>query len=314
MNNKIFIAVSVLLVMAVSVFFGVQSPGKVPDAVVMGDIVATTAPEKTPTKEEILKSISALISDWKSGNTSAEMVIAQLYELTDNPDADISAAAKDGIALVTVETDAKILFDEAERQYAAGDYMAALGSLAHISPDWANWSKCSVMLDSCKEKVMASIGQPETIEEFEKAVAVLGEYTELVNDADAKKMYDDFADRLAVLRDIDVILSSALEAYDSGNYAESFSALASAVEKYPDETSVIDAYELCTQTYIDDITAKANELREGRQYDEAIALLDEAIEVLNCNEFTTLREDIREDSSFFYRFKKGFHRHFGRFF
>lgn len=310
MNNKIFIAVSLLLVMIISVLFGHTAPVNVPDTVVMGDILPTSPPEKSVTAEDI----SALISDWKAGSASAEMVIAQLDELLMSPDADISSAAKEGIALITAETDGKILFDEAERQYLSGDYMAAIDSITGISPAYSRWNECSDMLLSCKEKVIESVGQPETITEFENAVAILDEYLGLIDDENARNMRDAFADRLAVLKDIDTIISSAFDAYDSGNYAIAFASLSEGVKKYPDESPILDAYELCRQTYIDDITAQANELRENKKYDEAIALLDEAIEVLNCNEFTTLREDIREDSSFFYRFKKGFHRHFGRFF
>ena len=310
MNNKIFIAVSVLLVGIMSVIFGFDAPAEVPDSVVMSDTPATSAPEKAPSKEEILASVEESLTMWENGEASAQMVIRQFEELLTHEDEEISAAARKGIERITVETDSGRLFDDAEMQYSSGDYIGAIRSILNISPSYSGWDECSQLLISCKQQVNALVSAPETIEDYESSIALLDEYLELVDDEVMHNKRNDFSNTLTMLKDVEEIADKTLTFFSESKYAEAFACLSEGVAKYPDNEDLAALYDASKQQYIDAVTKKVHEWCEEKQYDKALALVDDAMIACECDEFVQLREYVREEQSFIYRFKKGFRRKF----
>lgn len=314
MNNKIFIAASVLLAGILSLVFGFDAPAHVPDSVVMSDTPATSAPEKAPSKEDILASVSQSLTMWENGEVSAQMVICQFEELLTHEDEEIAALAREGIEKITVETDSGRLFDDAETQYSSGDYIGAIRSILSISPSYSGWDECSQLLISCKQQINALVSAPQTIEEYESSIAILDEYLGLVNDEVMLGKRNEFSDALAVIKEVEEIADNTITFFSESKYAEAFACLSDGIEKYPDNEDLAALYDASKQQYIDAVTEKVYEWCEEKQYDKALALVDDAIIACECDEFIQLREYVCEEQSFIYRFKKGFRNRFGNFF
>lgn len=315
MNNKLFIAVSVLLALAVSLIpQGTSSEPALPDSVAMSDTALPPAVGDTMSKPEIMSEIENILTLWHNGGTSAQMAIIQLEKWTDNEDKDILAAALDGISRITVETDAKVLFDDAQKCFDSGDHISAIKNILDIDPSFSGWSECSSLLVLCKQAVNNSVSAPQTVEEYENALALLDEYLELVDDIVMRNKREELSDRLTVMKEIEAVISEALTLYDNGQYQQAFSELSSAIEKYPDVHELNETYSLCTSSYIDYVTDSVKALCQEKKYDEALIMAEQAYAVHPCVEFSQLGEYVREESSFIYRFKKGFRDRFGNFF
>ncbi|MBR5265536.1 MAG: hypothetical protein IKV63_02865 [Clostridia bacterium] len=311
--NKIFIAASLLVALAVSFVFGFERTTPVSDSAIMGNTVSVPT-ENVMTEDEILDVIDECISRWRAGDLSAEMAILTLNEWTGNEDKDISKAALDGIKLITVETDAKVYRADAEVSFEKGDYVDAIRNILKIDTTYSDWSQCSALLVSCKKAIYEAVSKVETIEDHEKYVALLDEYLTLVDDAVMSNKLDDLEEALIQLKDIEEILTLAESDFYGENYGKALSDLEEAVKKYPDSDEIKAVLQEYRSEYVTYITEEVKLLCDEKKYDEAEAMADEAVAQYECDEFAALQEYVKEQRSFINRFKRGFREAFRPFF
>ena len=311
--NKIFIAASLLVALAVSLVFGFERTTPVSDSVIMGNTISVPT-EKTMTEDEILAVIDESISQWRAGDLSAEMAILTLNEWTGNEDKDISQAALSGVKLITVETDAKVYFADAQISFEKGDFADAIRNILKIDTTYSEWSQCSALLVSCKKAIYEAVSKVETIEDHEKYVALLDEYLTLVDDAVMSNKRDDLEAALLELKDIEAILTLAESDFYGENYGKALHDLEDAAKKYPDSKEINAVLDEYRSEYVIYITEEVKLLCEQKKYDEAGAMADEAMAQYECDEFADLQEYVKQQRSFINRFKRGFKEVFRPFF
>lgn len=155
----------------------------------------------------------------------------------------------------------------------------------------------------CQDRVMATVESPTSIDEFESYIRLLGDCLAVYESQDLLTRQQELSDELVIFIEVSEIIQTATDLYDTEQYEESFVTLALGMEEYPNEerlaTTLVDYHD----HYIISITKEAVALCEEEEYKDALAVVEQAIEEYDCEEFRLLQESIKEQKSFFYRFK-----------
>ena len=254
-------------------------------------------------RETTRLAIEDTVNLWLCGQLSYDDAILKLQDLQNSSYPDLVAFAGEKLAFVELEESCNILRTKAKNHITAEEYPAAFETLNSIDLEYSQYALVEELYLSCQDQVMAAVEAPTSIEEFESFIRLLGDCLAVYESQDLFTRQQELSDELVIFIEVSEIIQTATDLYDSEQYEESFVTLALGLEEYPDEdrlaTTLVDYHD----HYIISVTKEAVVLCEKEEYKDALAVVGQAIEEYDCEEFRLLQESIKEQKSFLYRFK-----------
>lgn len=260
-------------------------------------------PTPTEDRESTQTEIENAVNQWLSGELSYGDAISKLQDLQKSIYPDLVTLASEKLAFIELEESCNTLKAKAEKHIANEEYPAAFETLNSIDLEYSQYAVVEELYLTCQDQVMAVVEVPTSIEEFESFIRLLGDCLAVYESQDLFTRQRELSDELVIFIEVSEIIQTATDLYDSEQYEESFVTLALGLEEYPDEdrlaTTLVDYHD----HYIISVTKEAVALCEKEDYKEALAVVGQAIEEYDCEEFQLLQESIKEQKSFLYRFK-----------
>ncbi len=260
-------------------------------------------PTPTEDREATQSAIEDTVNQWLGGELSYDDAISKLQDLQKSIYPDLVALASEKQEFIELEESCNTLKAKAENHITAEEYPAAFESLNSIDREYSQYTSVEELYLVCQDRVMATVESPTSIDEFESYIRLLGDCLAVYESQDLLTRQQELSDELVIFIEVSEIIQTATDLYDTEQYEESFVTLALGMEEYPHEerlaTTLVDYHD----HYIISITKEAVALCEEEEYKDALAVVEQAIEEYDCEEFRLLQESIKEQKSFFYRFK-----------
>ena len=247
--------------------------------------------------------VESTAAEWEAETFSYEEAIYTLEKFALISNSEISKLAQKKITYIKIETEGDKQLEKARGYFEAEKYVEVLQALLSIDNSYSQYSSALELKEQSKEKVLLKVSAPESVEDYESAISYLDKYLALDNDADIQNRKVQLEEELAVLKDILSIIQTATALYDNRMYSEAFFTLAAGLEEYPLnemlESTLVDFHD----HYVIDITTQVADLCEAEEYNEALDVLEEALQEYDCEEFRELQELVKEEKSFLYKLK-----------
>lgn len=216
------------------------------------------------------------------GYETATEQIGELRELSDNDDK--TKQLEEMLEELDELRDSKVAYEEAEEQYEAGNYSAALAQYSQVSENDSNYEDAQSKIESCTEKyrqdILEQTENPETKTEYEEAISLVTiALGVLPGDEQLTERLNLLTEEYAAL-----LKSEALEqgtAYiNEGNYADAFELINEALEYNEGDSELISFLESSQSAYEEYITEQVDAYIAVYDYESALALLETAVSTL----------------------------------
>lgn len=194
-------------------------------------------------------------------------------------------------------------YDNAQKEMEAGDYEAAINDLHKVIQTDANYENAQTQLAEAvkgyKEAVLASLSGFEPEKQYEEAISTLQAGLLIVpDDADFLAKIQDYEKKIENERSltIDRIIREAKSAASvSEDYGTVLTDLRSAAKQYSSSEALKEAIREVEDAYVEKMLADAVPFAEESEYEEAVALLNEALKLVPENEM--IKSAIKEYES-----------------
>lgn len=255
----------------------------------------------------IIKTILTDTKDlWINGKLSFDQAtsILEAFETIDN--VVIKNSAIKNLSYINVEHAGDEILAEAEIYFDGNDFLDAMKCLKNIDASYSNYHVLQDIYDDSREMLLNNIGIPETVKEYETAISTLENYILEVDDANFTERKESLEEELTEYKKIYNILSEATELFENASYKESFKKMEEGLKNYPDNNKLQYAYSSYQYAYILNTTGQVIGLTEEEKYDEAIELLNTAIDTYDCASFQELLKTVKMKDSILYAAKVRF--------
>ena len=256
------------------------------------------------TKNEIDESLNEAIDsiklDWSEETITADVAEEKLKAISGINDAVIAGKAEEIQRFIRVEELGNKSLSEATEAYKNKEYLQAMKSIAIAPKGYSQYDALHNLYTGCRIILMNDVGTPETVEEYEAAVKLLGTYISEVSDPEFIQKRNTLNNELREYRDIYNILISATDLYEKGSYGESFATLEQGIEKHPDNEKISYALSAYQYAFILTVSGQVIDYAERKDYDSAQKLLEKSMEEYDCEEFRELLKEVRMKSDFLY--------------
>lgn len=188
------------------------------------------------------------------------------------------------------------LFSQAETYEGSGDHLSALKALAKIDETWPQYPQAEALIRECEEKLLAEVSAPVTIEDYMECERKVNEYLEIRNStAFLKRKQELTRDRDDFFAAAPVI-EEAMGEVERGDYSAAFETLSKDERGSTDNRFLVDQLEEYHAAYVEEVTQKAEMELENKDYAEAVTIVNEALDIYDCEEFHQLRRQIMEEA------------------
>lgn len=324
MNNPSFwtkktVSIAIAILIALAVIIAIVARPEIDGTV---DLPVTPAPEQSQTsaviepeqpaeapqvpvedKAATQEAIENTVASWLAGSIAYEEAISKLEELEKSSYPELSQLASDKLAFVILENSCNDLLTEATQLLADCEFVKSFEKLNCIDAKYSQYNAVETLYQNCESAVLEWVAAPDSIEEFESFISLLGDCLTVYDSQDFAYRQTQLSDELVIFIEISDIIQTATDLYDAEQYEESFVTLALGIDKYPEDerlaTCLVDYHD----HYIITVTKEAVALCDEEEYKDAQKLVETAIEEYDCVEFQLLLESIKEQKSFLYRFK-----------
>lgn len=256
------------------------------------------------TKNEIDESLSAAIDSiklaWSEETITADVAEEKLKAISGINEAVIAGKAEEIQRFIRVEELGKKSLSEATEAYNNKEYLKAMKSIAAAPKGYSQYDALHNLYTGCRIILMNDVGTPETVEEYEAAVKLLGTYISEVSDPEFIQKRNTLNNELREYKDIYNILISATDLYEKGSYGEAFATLKQGIEKHPGNEKISYALSAYQYAFILTVSGQVIDYAEQKDYDSAQKLLEQSMEEYDCEEFRELLKEVRMKSDFLY--------------
>ena len=275
---------------------------------ILSEIQDTCNPEladyaESHRKQIILSVIDSTVADWIEGSTDYENATSIISSIQESNTGGIADYAKEKLEYLAIENKGNTLLELAKKFLGVKNYVQVLTNLNEIEQAYSKYDSVSDAYRVCEEQVLQAVSNPETEEQFESYIKLLGDCNELYSSKNFTDRKTQLSDELIIFRDVSETIDAATLQFDSQNIQESFILLALGLEKHPDDERLAATLVNYRDHYVISITKQAVALCQQKEYKEALQIVEIAIEEYDCDEFQLLREAIKEEKSFLYRLK-----------
>ncbi len=188
------------------------------------------------------------------------------------------------------------LFSQAEKYEGVEDHLNALKMLAKIDETWPQYPQAEALIRECEEKLLAEVSSPVTIEDYMECERKVNEYLEIRNStAFLKRKQELTRDRDDFFAAAPVI-EEAMGEVERGDYSAAFETLSKDERGSTDNRFLVDQLEECRAAFVEEVTQKAEMELEDKDYAGAVTIVNEALDIYDCEEFHQLRRQIMEEA------------------
>lgn len=248
-----------------------------------------------------LEHITTTTDSWMEEEIDYKEAAALLETIEEIDNEEISKEATTKKEFILLEGENSELHQKAEESYASENYIEAMTIVKTINPAYSQVDSANSLYDICKETILAQVANPSTVEEFENGITLMEECLAKVDEPAFVEKKQFLESELIIFKDIVSIIEKAENQYNKGEFKEAFESISNGVNKYPDRSQLKEAQEIFIQTYIATVAMDVKTACESEDYKKALSILDTAIGEYNCEEFTLLKESVREQKSWLYR-------------
>lgn len=263
------------------------------------DIIPTPIEDRAATQI----AIDTAVKQWMAGELSYDDAVDKLMDAKNSRYIDLAALAGEKLAFVELEESCGRLKTKAKDLIDAGEYPAAFEMLNSIDLEYSQYALIDELYSLCQAQVIEAVDTPASIEEFESYIKLLGDCLAVYESQDLLTCQQELSYELVIFIEVSEIIQTATDLYDSEQYEEAFVTLALGHEKYPTNARLATALTDYHDHYIISVTKEAVALCEKEEYKGALAMVEQAVQEYDCEEFHLLQEAIKEQKNFLYRLK-----------
>lgn len=239
--------------------------------------------------------------DFTNGTIEYEVANMEISTIQKMGIGGIGAAIKTAKDYISTLNTSRTSFNTAETMFAKGDFAGAIENYKKIIEEDANYevakSKLATAIEKYREEVLTNAKAYVKEGSYTKAITELEVALETVPfDSVLTEQLNVYKNDYAALTKDDA-LATAAEAAEEKDFAGAIKAIEMALEGNSEDIELLAALKEYTDDYVDSIIKNVDQLTGKRKYVEAIAVLNNAIEVLPEN--TTLKDklsDVEENS------------------
>lgn len=188
------------------------------------------------------------------------------------------------------------LFSQAEKYEGVEDHLNALKMLAKIDETWPQYPQAAALIRECEEELLAEVSSPSTIEDYMECERKVNEYLEIRNSTaflerkqELVRDRDDFFAAASVIEE-------ATGEVERGDYPAAFETLSRDERGRTENRFLADKLEELHAAYVEDVSLEAKRELENQDYAGAVRIVNEALEVYDCEELHRLRRQIMEEA------------------
>ena len=251
--------------------------------------------------EELLEYIEETKVRWKEGELSYRDAVVNLDNLRGINDKEVSGEAKHMAEFIQREGFGKECYAKAETYSVDEDYISAMKMLYQIDENYLAYSEVIKLNDFCKDMILKETEELYTAVELEKAIIKMEQYFAIVPEPAFATRKGQLEKELVALKEVMEIVKNASEFYDAGDYKTAFDTLEAGIEKYPEHLKMQEGYLYYLELYVEMIAKEAQEACEKENYKEAMKIVEDALEVHECEALRQLLEHVKEEKNILYR-------------
>ncbi len=186
------------------------------------------------------------------------------------------------------------LLAKAQEHFTSGEYAEAFSALKEIGSEYSKYNDVKTLYTECEKAVLEFCVAPDDIEDFDACMALLDECLGYHNPESFKTRRAEIYKEWTVFVDIENRIFDANTNYNAKNYSEALYGLEVGVIDYPDSEKLKNALDDMRTRYVVDVTSEAMAFCDDKEYKEALAVVESAIETYDCEELHYLEETIKE--------------------
>ncbi len=240
--------------------------------------------------------INDIVLQWSEQTINYNIALQKIEQIKSVDNEYIINLATEKINFLIIEDTGSNLYNDALEQYSTDSFSKAMATIQGVCSNYSQYESVQELYQSCKNAVLYIVENPSSIDDYQKKIEYLDTCLKDIDEPAFISRKIQLEKELAVLKDIEKIVNDAQVLYSEGKYKQSFLKLEEGIKKYPDSETIVDTLENSQNLYIITITKQANALCEGKEYKEALNLVEDAIQEYDCEAFDNLILSIKEQS------------------
>ncbi len=212
-------------------------------------------------------------------------------------------AAEEKLVYINIEHNGRIAIKCIEEYLPAKRYLSCLNAFVSVHEEYSGYDELLSYEAEIENGILEKISKPDTIEEYEDCIEYVSKCLDILEIPVLLDRKSDLEKELTREIEIQDKIQVATSQYEKGLVRESFFTLALGLEEYPENDKVEEALVNLRNDYIISTRNHVVELCEKEEYKEALQIVEEALEVYECEDFLILCESVKEQKSFLYRAK-----------
>lgn len=234
--------------------------------------------------------------DFASGSIEYEVANMEISTIEKMGIGGISTTIKSTKDYVSKLNTSRIAFNTAETMFTKGDYAGAIANYKKVVEDDANYetakSKLTTAVEKYREDVLAKATDYVSTGSIANAITELEVALKTIpDDSEISKQLNLYRSDYAAQIKSDS-LKTAEDFAKSKDFAGAIKTINSALESNADDAELLTILKTYSDNYIDQVLVETDKLISQRKYDDAITLLNRALEVLPNN--ATIKEKLNK--------------------
>lgn len=272
---------------------------------IFNESVAGTSEEEKYV-EMLLNYMEETKTSWMDGEKNYREAVVNLEVLKGINQKKVSSEAKYMAAYIEREGFGNECYAKAESYIVEDDFINAMKELYKIDKDYLRYADVLKLNGLCKEIILKETENVDSVQEIEKNIYKMEEYFAMVPEPAFATRKAQLEKELDSLKAVIELVKDASDAYNAQKYKEVFEILERGLEKYPDNLKMKEGYFLYLEQYVEMIAKEAQEACDNKEYKKAKLIVEDALEVHDCEPLRLILEHVKEERSILYRWKNDF--------
>lgn len=251
--------------------------------------------------EIMLEYIDETKARWKKEELSYREAVINLDKFKAVNNKNISGEAKYMSDYIEREGFGKECYVKAEEYSLKEDYFSAMKMLYQIDEKYLEYSKVENLNNLCKDAILKESEKLDTIDELKEAIQKMNEYFLEVPEPAFAVRKGQLEKELSDLKAVIQIVKEAAAFYEAKDYKNAFDVLEKGLEEYPNNMKMKEGYFQYLELYVEMVAENAQEACDNKEYKKALKIVEEAIEVHDCEPLQQLFIHVKEERNVLYR-------------